>query len=86
MPRGLIPEIGNWYLASNRETFEVVACDLDEDSVSVQFFDGTVDEFDLESWREMVDKSASEPEDYSGSLDMDPEDFGRGVDLSDFSD
>jgi hypothetical protein len=54
---------------------EVVAIDPDEGTIEVQHFDGTVEEFDLESWNEQELEAAQPPEDWSGSVDVEPEDY-----------
>ena len=69
------PQIGHWYRRTNGSLFEVVALDQDDDTVEVQFFDGTIDQIDLESWPNLLLESVGAPEDWSGSVDMDPEDF-----------
>ncbi len=71
----VFPTIGHWYRRSNGNFFEVVAIDTDDGTVEIQFFDGTIDELELENWRTMLVQQASAPEDWSGSVDMDPEDF-----------
>lgn len=55
--------------------FEVVAIDEEDGTIEVQHFDGTVEEIDLEAWEESVFESVEPPEDYSGSFDMDREDY-----------
>ena len=69
------PVIGHWYRRSNGSLFEVVAVDSQDATVEVQFFDGTIDEIDLETWPRLLIESAGAPDDWSGSVDMDPEDF-----------
>ena len=69
------PVIGNWYRRSNGSLFEVVAVDEQDGTVELQYFDGTIDEFDLETWPKLLIESAGAPDDWSGSVDMDPEDF-----------
>jgi len=69
------PVIGHWYRRSNGTLFEVVAVDEEDGTVELQFFDGTVDEVDLENWPSMLIETVGAPEDWSGSVDMDPEDF-----------
>jgi hypothetical protein len=72
------PEIGSWYSLPGGESFEVVAVDEDDSTIEVQYFDGTVEELDLEDWKarrstgEIADAEA--PEDWSGSVDVDSED------------
>jgi hypothetical protein len=69
------PIIGNWYRRPNGSLFEVVAIDEDGETVELQFFDGTIDEVDFESWPSMLPVQVDAPEDWLGSVDMDPEDF-----------
>jgi hypothetical protein len=64
------PEIGHWYQMPDGTLLEIVALEPDEGVVEVQFFDGTIEEYDLEYWNDMELARAAEPEDYSGSLDM----------------
>jgi hypothetical protein len=63
---------------SSGDLLEVVAFDAAEGTVEVQYFDGTVEEFDFEDWRSQRASGAIEeaeaPEDWSGSADQDPED------------
>ena len=75
------PEIGHWFRRANGTVFEVVALDEQAGTVEIQQFDGTVDEVDLETWPEWPLVEISAPEDWSGSVDMDPEDYtGRRSD------
>ena len=69
------PLIGSWYRHPNGSLFEVVAVDEEDSTVELQHFDGTLDEVDLESWPNLLIESVDAPEDWSGSVDMDPEDF-----------
>lgn len=71
----LYPVIGQWFRRSNGTLFEVVAVDEDAGTIELQLFDGTIDEVDLEAWPDLLLVEASAPEDWSGSVDMDPEDF-----------
>jgi hypothetical protein len=75
------PTIGQWFRRPNGVLLEVVAVDEGDDTIEVQFFDGTIDEIDIEAWREQLLVEVSAPEDWSGSVDMDPEDYkGTGKD------
>jgi hypothetical protein len=67
--------IGQWFTRPNGTLFEVVAVDEDGGTVELQQFDGTIDEVDMESWPDLLLVEASQPEDWSGSVDMDPEDY-----------
>ena len=69
------PVIGQWFRRPNGTLFEVVAIDEEAMTVEIQQFDGTVDEFDIERWPDLLLTEVSAPEDWSGSVDMDPEDY-----------
>jgi hypothetical protein len=69
------PVVGDWYRRMNGALFEVVAIDRDDGTVECQHFDGTVEEFDLESWDEQEFEEAQAPEDWTGSVDVEPEDY-----------
>ena len=71
--------IGGWYRRPNGTLFEVVALDEDDATIELQFFDGTIDEIDMDRWPKMMLEAIDAPEDWSGSVDMDPEDFGNKV-------
>lgn len=64
------PIVGNWY--ENLEKglkFEVVAVDEDEGLVEVQYFDGDIEEIDLETWYDLEIEPAEAPEDWTGPMD-----------------
>ena len=69
------PVVGDWYRRMDGAQFEVVAIDRDDGTVEVQHFDGTVEEIDLESWDEQQFEEGKPPEDWSGSVDIEPEDY-----------
>jgi Family of unknown function (DUF6763) len=70
------PSVGNWYQLEG-ERFEVVAIDDDDATIEIQYFDGTVEEMDFEDWEAHCEDKAVEqvdaPEDWSGSVDVDPD-------------
>ena len=68
------PVVGEWY-RRHGALLEVVAIDRDDGTVEVQHFDGTLEEFDLESWGEQEFEEAQAPEDWTGSVDVEPEDY-----------
>src|SRR4029079_18089176 len=68
------PVVGDWYRRPGGALFEVVAIDRDDATVEVQHFDGTLEEFDLESWEEQEFEEAQAPEDWTCSGDVDAED------------
>lgn len=73
--------IGDWYSLRGGDLFEVVAVDEAEGTVEVQYFDGTVEEFELDDWYAQSSageiEEAEAPEDWTGSVDID-----RGADDS----
>ena len=72
------PVVGDWYRrATGAESaiFEVVAIDRDDGTIEVQHFDGTVEELDIEAWEEQDFEEAQAPEDWTGSVDVEPEDY-----------
>jgi hypothetical protein len=74
------PIVGDWYETQEGESLEVVAYDPEEETVEVQFFDGTVEEYDLDTWNELGVAPGEPPEDWSGSLDVKGEDYGVDLD------
>lgn len=76
------PVVGNWYLCLDGKLLEVVAIDADEGTIEVQHFDGTVEEFDLESWQDQELMQTQAPEDWTGSVDVEPEDYESERDIS----
>jgi len=64
-----LPEVGSWYKDDAGDSFEVIAVDSEAGSVEVQFFDGTLDSFDLLSWQERLLTPREPPEDWSGPFD-----------------
>ena len=71
----LAPVIGEWYPRRGGTLLEVVAIDRDDGTIEVQHFDGTLEEFDAESWDDQDFIAAEAPEDWTGSVDIEPEDF-----------
>ena len=46
------PIVGEWYRGGTNELFEVVAIDDQDQTIEIQYFDGTVAEMDFDSWNE----------------------------------
>lgn len=69
------PVIGKWFRRPNGNMFEVVAVDEEDHTIEIQHFDATIEEVDLESWPGLLTVEISAPEDWSGSVDMDPDDY-----------
>lgn len=70
------PVVGEWYMLPRGESFEVVAYDHEEETVEIQYFDGAVEELELETWLELDAEPIEPPEDWSGSVDIMREDYG----------
>jgi hypothetical protein len=75
------PVVGQWYRGSTNELFEVVAIDDQDQTIEIQYFDGTVTEMEFDSWNEqLLDElidAADAPEDWSGAVDVEAEDLDR---------
>ncbi len=67
--------IGQWF-RTDGEPFEIVGIDVKSEIVLVQHYDGTLAEFDFETWMELAAQTCAAPEDYSGALDIEREDYG----------
>jgi hypothetical protein len=69
-----LPDIGEWYRIRGGEPFEVVAIDEDDDTIEVQYFDGTLEELDLADWQPQRTageiEHAEPPEDWSSAADV----------------
>ncbi len=68
------PVIGEWYRHPGGDSFEVVAIDPDDRTIEIQYFDGTIEELELEEWLENEIVATDPPEDWTGSVDVDAED------------
>ena len=68
------PVIGEWYRRTGGDSFAVGATAPDARTLEHQALDGTVEEIELEEWREAEIESCEAPEDWTGSLDVEPED------------
>jgi len=67
------PVVGQWYRDIDNRVFEVVA--LDDDSIEIQFFDGDVEELEMEIWQELAVIVIAEPNDSSGPFDESDDEF-----------
>ena len=45
--------------------------DVDNETVLVQHFDGTLEDYDFEAWMELGARPTAEPEDWTGAMDVD---------------
>ena len=82
MASNSLPIIGKWYKNKAGETLEVVAFDEDDGCIEIQYFDGTVEEQDMDYWNSQSLKVTNQPEDWSGSLDIERDDYGVDLESS----
>lgn len=73
---GIVPGVGQWYRNVRGDVLEVVAIDADDGTIELQHYDGTVEEIETDSWNEVIIEAVQPPEDWSGSMDMEREDYG----------
>jgi hypothetical protein len=75
------PIVGQWYRDGSNELFEVVAIDDQDETIEIQYFDGSVTEVDFEGWNDQLRddllEAADAPEDWSGAVDVEAEDLDR---------
>jgi hypothetical protein len=74
----LDPIEGNWYRHLDREQdFMVVDVNEKEGTVDIQYFDGDIEELEMEEWEEMDLEEIEPPEDWTGPLDdLEGDEFG----------
>lgn len=71
--------VGEWFEAGNT-AFEIVGLDAETEVVLVQHFDGSLEELDFDSWLDLSARPCAPPEDYSGALDLEREDYAVDTD------
>jgi hypothetical protein len=66
----LDPIEGNWYHHLDKgQDFMVVDVNERESTVDIQYFDGDIEELEMEEWEEMDLEEIEPPEDWTGPLD-----------------
>jgi hypothetical protein len=66
----LDPIEGNWYHHLDKgQDFMVVDVNKREGTVDIQYFDGDIEELEMEEWEEMDIEDIEPPEDWTGPLD-----------------
>lgn len=72
------PIVGNWYEHLDKGLkFEVIAVDEDEGLVEIQYFDGDLEEIDLDNWYDLEIEVIEAPEDWTGPIDdIEEDDLG----------
>ena len=63
------PVVGDWFINSMGQLFEIVALDESEGAVEVQFYDGEIAEYDMETWEMLEIAPIAPPEDWSAPFD-----------------
>ncbi len=81
MPNELDPIPDQWYAHLDKgQRFYVTAVDEDNDTVEIQHFDGDIEEYSLEEWRELEIELSEEPENWAGALDIaEQDDLGTEI-------
>ena len=73
----IVPVVGEWYARADRpQPFQVVAVDEDAETIDIEYFDGTVDEWPFSHWQDLDIERTGAPPDASGALE-DGADDGR---------
>lgn len=68
------PIVGQWYRRTDRpQPFQVVATNPADQTVDIEYFDGTVDEWPLSHWHGLDIVVSGAPPDPSGALDDRPD-------------
>ena len=81
MPNELDPRVDQWYMHLDKgQRFIVTAIDEQADSIEIQHFDGDLEEFTQDDWRDLDIELSEAPENWSGALDIgEQDDFGTEV-------
>lgn len=72
------PMVNQWYRHLDKgHEFQVIALDQEKGVVEIQYFDGDVDELDLEAWSQQQLELIEPPEDWTGPVDdVEKDDLG----------
>ena len=81
MPNELDPIIDQWYVHLDKgQQFYVTAIQEADNTIEVQHFDGDLEEFTLDEWRELDIALSEEPENWSGPIDVaEVDDYGTEI-------
>ena len=81
MPNELDPIPDQWYAHLDKgQRFYVTAIDEGNDTVEIQHFDGDIEEYSLDEWRELEIELSEEPENWAGALDIaEQDDLGTEI-------
>jgi hypothetical protein len=76
-PLVIPPVVGDWYEGRDG-IFEVVAADDADGTIEIQYHDGSLEELEFDDWEMRCKagtlRTAEQPEDYTGAIDVEPED------------
>lgn len=77
MPTEADPIVHSWYQHLDKgQKFEVIAVDEPASVVEIQYFDGNVDQLDLDEWYDLEVEPIETPEDWMASTDnVEPDDL-----------
>ena len=76
-----IDTVGQWFLLEDtRERFQVIEEDELSGTIRVQWFDGSLDEIELETWRALAPVPVDAPKDWTGPLDLEASDLDEWAD------
>lgn len=75
------PEINQWYKRRDKgQEFFVTAADENTGTIEVQDFDGAVEEYTLQEWRQADIEPCAAPESWTGALDVaEKDDLGTEI-------
>ncbi len=75
------PVVGNWYEHLDKgQIFLVVALDEDEGVIEIQHFDGDIEEWSLDEWRDSEVEPCESPENWFGAMDVaEADDLGTTI-------
>ena len=81
MPNELDPLVDQWYAHQDKgQRFYVTGISDVPGTVEIQHFDGDVEEFSLDEWRELDIEISEQPENWAGALDIaEPDDLGTEI-------
>jgi hypothetical protein len=67
----LDPIVGNWYQRMDSdERFEVIAVDEDAGTVEIQYYDGEVEEMDIDAWYGLDLDAIETPEEWEANAGL----------------
>ena len=74
MSRDYDPVQGKWYEdLEEKEIFQVLSVDPDEEIIEIQYENGDIEEIDLDTWHELDLEHAEEPEGWASDDDEEDE-------------